>query len=85
MRPLADVDVVFELNLLKKECAHCKLERKTRKLVLDNSDPRLHDARFLAAPAIFPNNDVKYDVNKLRAGKFAERVEQPITWVPGET
>ena len=81
VRQPEDSDFVFELKLLKAECAFCKGERQSRRLVLDRNDARISEERYLAAPAIFPNNDVKYEVNKLRAGKFAERTMQPITWV----
>ena len=38
------------------------------------------DAHFLAAPAIFPNNDIKYDVNKRRAEIVAVAHNQALTW-----
>ncbi len=44
-------------------------------------DPRFSTEPFVNAPAIFPNNDVKYDVNKRRARLHATTTKQAITWV----
>ena len=41
---------------------------------------RYTEAKFLTAPAIFPNNDIKYEVNKLRAQLFAHETKQAITY-----
>ena len=38
------------------------------------------EQKFVNAPAIFPNNDIKFDVNKTRAQIFAESVNESITW-----
>ena len=46
----------------------------------DKSERRHVEAKFLTAPAIFPNNDIKYEVNKRRAQIFAEETNQAITW-----
>ena len=35
----------------------------------------------MKAPVVFPNNDVKYDVNKRRARRFAHSRGEAITWV----
>ena len=35
---------------------------------------------FVNAPAIFPNNDIKYEVNKLRAALFSAASNQGLTW-----
>ncbi len=34
----------------------------------------------MTAPAIFPNNDIKYEVNKTRAQIFARETQQTISW-----
>ena len=35
-------------------------------------------------PSIFPNNSVKYDVNKTRARKFASETKRPLSWVQAQ-
>ena len=48
--------------------ATCRDERLVRKLVAtDGEDKRFQEQKFREAPAIFPNNSVTYDVNKIRA------------------
>ena len=49
-------------------------------MVSGTSDSRVAEPKFLKAPAIFPNNDIKYHVNKLRGMLFAARTQQAITW-----
>ena len=55
-------------------CEVCRAQRESKRLVATARplDPRYTAKRFLCAPAIFPNNDVKYDVNKKRAQLFAD-------------
>ena len=43
-------------------------------------DIRHRSEHFLTAPAIFPNNDIKFEVNKIRAQAFAAHRRQAITW-----
>ena len=43
-------------------------------------DIRYRSEHFLTAPAIFPNNDIKFEVNKIRAQAFAAHRRQAITW-----
>jgi hypothetical protein len=42
------------------------------------------EEKFCGAPAIFANNDIKYDVNKRRAQVFATKTGHKITWVPAK-
>ena len=59
----------------------CKQERASRKLVAaDGNDSRFQEERFLTAPAVFPNNDSKYDVNKKRSLNFAAAHKQGIMY-----
>ena len=44
------------------------------------NDNRHRSKHFENAPPIFPNNDIKYEVNKLRAQIFAAETKQAITW-----
>ena len=38
--------------------------------------------KFACAPSIFPNNDIKYHVNKKRGETYAQREKKGIIWVP---
>ncbi len=68
----------------ERGCHICSQSRQDRKRVaMDASDKRFadpHDTRFVDAPAIFPNNDIKYDVNKQRARQYAATHKLGITW-----
>ena len=65
----------------QKECPKCEKERKSRHLVMNVKDERRHlEKKFLTAPAIFPNNDIKYEVNKRRGQIYAAETAQAITW-----
>ena len=56
-------------------------ERKSKHRVMNReADERYKEEKFLTAPAIFPNNDIKYEVNKTRAQIYAEETKQPIIW-----
>ena len=58
-------DDKFAATTLASECEKCKAERASRKLVADDgNDSQFQETRFLTAPAVFPNNDSKYDTNK---------------------
>ena len=61
-----------EMFIQRMECDICVAERQSRALVASSAnDPRFKNEDFIGAPAIFPNNDLKYDANKRRAGVFA--------------
>ena len=56
----------------KKECHIRHKERIRRRRVIDtHDDPCLKEHKFLKAPAIFPNNGIKCEVNKARAQIYA--------------
>ncbi len=60
----------------------CAAERNSKALVAQSSqDTRFWDAKFIKAPAIFANNDLKYECNKLRAKLYAEGQELAVTYV----
>ena len=68
-----------------KECEQCKEERRTRNLVArDCNDVRFRSEAFIRAPAVFANNDLKYEVNKFRANLFASAVHEAITYCPAK-
>ena len=65
----------------EKECAICKEHLRNRHRVMkDEDDKRYTEGKFITAPAIFPNNDIKCEVNKHRAQVYAAATKQAITW-----
>ena len=65
------------------ECNFCRDERGRRRLVLEGpNDSRLLLEKFLLAPGVFPNNDVKYEANKVRASQYARKHKKPMVYVP---
>ena len=69
---------------VERRCQICAQSRKERQRVAaDAQDKRFtdpDDTRFVDAPAIFPNNDIKYDVNKQRARQYAASHKLGTTW-----
>ena len=43
-------------------------------------DKRFQEKRFLTAPAVFPNNDSKYDVNKKRSLNYTASKDEGIMY-----
>ena len=69
----------------EKECSECKKERKSKALVAHAAnDSRFAQDDFLAATAIFPNNDLKYETNKVRAKAYAEAKHAALTYCPAK-
>ena len=63
-KPQGAIRETYASATMRNECGECKKERKKRILVAANShDPRFPEEKFVRAPAVFPNNDVKYEVN----------------------
>ena len=61
----------------------CKEERNKRILVANaRLDHNFDSEKFEIAPAVFPNNDVKYEVNKLRAHGYATHRGHVIMYCP---
>ena len=72
-------------SILKAECGVCKQHRNDRaRVATSGNDPRFRNAQFANAPAIFANNDVKYDTNKRRAEEFADKTQALITYSPAK-
>ena len=70
-----------EIQDAERLCTICSESRQNRKRVAtDTNDARFCEQKFVDAPAIFPNNDIKYDVNKQRARHFAMSHKLGITW-----
>ena len=75
----------WQENVQCNECDVCKHDRKSRALVVQTAaDERWASSKFSSAPAIFPNNDVKYDVNKLRALNYAQMNRNEVVYVPAK-
>ena len=69
----------------RMECEDCRAERQKRILVAKSaSDSRFSEAKFERAPAVFPSNDIKYEVNKLRAQAYATRRGVGLTYCPAK-
>ena len=69
-------------NIRQKECDFCRRERASKARVASGmDDPRFHEAKFVEAPAIFANNDVKYEANKKRSRLFAEHRKSTMLYV----
>ena len=74
-----------EIQKCERTCQLCAETRKRRERVAqDAADPRFTEAKFVDAPAIFPNNDIKYDVNKQRARQYAAAHGLGVTWVQAQ-
>ena len=70
---------------LAMECKRCRDERLKRVLVArSDEDPRFQSAKFAVAPAVFPNDDLKYEVNMLRAQAHASKSGTGIMYCPAK-
>ena len=68
-------------HILAHECGACRRERRSKQLVATGAgDVRFTQTRFREAKSIFPNNAVKYDVNKRRAQEYAMTSGEGIVW-----
>ena len=78
---LACEECIFGTTVMALECSVCGVDRNSRKLVAtDASEPRFQHDKFVTAPLIVPNNDVKYHTNLRRALEFAKKHTKRITW-----
>ena len=67
-------------HIAQHECGVCRDERKRRCRVAQNLEV-FKTEPFASAPAIFANNDVKYDNNKKRAEQYANDKNLAMTFV----
>ena len=68
-----------------KECAMCKQQRQSKALVAaDMKDNRFRGEAFVGSPAIFANNDLKYEADRVRAKFYAVAHEQALTYCPAK-
>ena len=67
----------------KEECATCKRERKSRQRVL-RDDAKLDGVDFENIPCAVPNNDMRYEINKLRSRLFAKAHNKQLLWSPAK-
>ena len=71
----------FAAATLRMEWKVCQKGRKSRKLVAyGGNDPRFQEERFVSAPAFLANDDIKYDVNKMRAQTLASSTNSGIMY-----
>ena len=70
-------------HVLANECEQCKKDRASRCRVAQSQDD-FNEEKFLTAPAIFANNDVKYATNKNRAQKYANDKNMAVTFAPAK-
>ena len=81
----ADKAAWEKIKACEESCRICFEARAQRKRVAtEPSDARFAEQRFVDAPAIFPNNDIKYDVNKQRARQYAAAHRLGVTWVQAQ-
>ena len=75
-----------ETNYIEmKECRSCRENRESRARVANTAeDKRFLAEDFIDSPAIFANNDIKYETNKLRAKIFASKRDEAITYCPAK-
>jgi hypothetical protein len=75
-------DFVLSAEQERKRCKTCAAERQSKALVATGiQDSRFMDTKCVKAPAIFANNDIKYETKKLRAKHYAHHREETITYV----
>ena len=67
------------------ECERCREERRTRHRVLSDGGLKLlAEDTHEFTPTAVPNNDVRYEINKLRAQMFAKRRGLQLLWCPAK-
>ena len=75
----------FAKVTVDRECVECKRERGRRQLVANvATDPRFRNDKFEHAPSVFANNDIKYEVNKLRAQAYAVKRQEGLVYCPAK-
>ena len=63
----------FAITTGERECLGCKSERRKRQVVSKvATDPCFTNKKLTKAPSVLANNDIKYEVNKLRAQTYAQ-------------
>ena len=77
-RSMEEQGVSWE-NRRRMECATCSRERESRHRVL-REDAQLDGPRFEHIPCAVPNNDLRYEINKLRARLFAKAHNVQLLW-----
>jgi len=74
-------DVAHKACIEARECKTCREDRASRNRVASGpDDAQFTNAKFSKAPAVSPNNDVKYDTNKRRAHTFAASTNAAVTY-----
>ena len=68
-------------KILKEECATCRQERASRRLVATGADDPRFLGHFVGAPSVFATNVRKCHTNKVRAEAFAGRAGRELHYV----
>ncbi|MCS5585228.1 MAG: hypothetical protein NZ777_17185, partial [Pseudomonadales bacterium] len=73
-------------TILAQECHQiCQAERATRRRVLPEEARHALQADDLEyTPAAVPNNDLRYEINKLRSELYAAKHKKQILWCPAK-
>ena len=64
------------------ECNVCQIERERRRRVLEEGEIDGLESKWAFAPRAVPNNDVRYELNKLQARRFAQKHNVQLLWAP---
>ena len=68
-------------HIQDKECEICKQDRRSKVLVSNGyEDKSFKSEGFLCAPAVFANNDLKYESNTLRAKLYVDKHCEAVTY-----
>eukprot|EP00959_Pyramimonas_sp_CCMP1952_P119184 2491676-Pyramimonas_sp.AAC.1 len=65
------------------ECSVCRADRQSRRRVILHADG-MGGADMEAVPCAVPNNDLRYEINKLRARLYAVRHGVQLLWAPAK-
>ena len=67
----------------RMECSKCSTERSSRQRVL-REDAKLDGEEFESIPCAVPNNDMRYEINKLRSRLFTKARNLQLLWSPAK-
>ena len=66
---------------VQMECDACKAERVSRcRLIRCMPNVQLDKDEYIEVPCAVPNNDMRYEINKVRAMRFAETRGVQLLW-----
>ena len=68
----------------RMECNICQIERKSRRRAHEEGEIDGLESKWAFAPRAVPNNDVRYELNKLQARRFAQKHNLQLLWSPAK-